>query len=117
VRLGILGPLSVCDGDKVIPIPAAKHRVLLAALLVQANQTVSFDRLAETLWDGGPPAQARAVVRNYALRLRRALGPAVAARIRTRDPGYLIELAAEELDVLRFSGLCRDGIAAGTRGD
>jgi len=66
-----LGPLPVCDEGKAIPVPAAKHRLLLAALLLQANRVISFDRLAEALWDAGPPAQARAAVRAGSLSRRR----------------------------------------------
>jgi DNA-binding SARP family transcriptional activator/tetratricopeptide (TPR) repeat protein len=118
VRLGILGPLSVCvDDGRVITVQAARHRVLLAALLLRANQVASFDHLTETLWDAAPPAHARTTVRNYVMRLRRTLGPALAARIHTRDPGYLIELADDELDVLRFCALFRDGIDMARRQD
>ena len=43
------------------------------------------------------------------MRLRRLLGPAPAARVVTRYPGYLIEAGEEEVDLLRFRRLCREG--------
>lgn len=46
------------------------------------------------------------------MRLRLAVGPDIAARILTRDPGYLCRLGEDELDVLRFEALCREGADA-----
>jgi len=57
--LGVLGPLCVKDAGLVVSIPAAKQRVLLAALLLHASSVMSFDELAETLWDGKPTRAAR----------------------------------------------------------
>lgn len=110
--LGVLGPLSVRHGDVPVSVPPGKLRVLLAELLVHANEVRSFDALGEALWDGAPPPGHRATIRNYVKRLRRVLGPVVGARIVTRDPGYLVELADDELDLLRFTVLCKEGGAA-----
>lgn len=107
---GILGPLLVRDEDVVIEVPAARQRVLLAALLVHAGQVVPADKLAEMAWDGAPPPGATVTLRSHVSRLRRVLGPR--ARLVTRYPGYLIEAGQEEVDLLRFACLCRDGAAA-----
>ena len=113
VRLGILGPLLIVDdaGDQ-IAVAAARQRTLLAALLVRANRIVPVDELVEIVWDRTPPPGAARTLRSYVVRLRQALGPGVAARIRTQDPGYLCRVADDELDVLRFEALCRDGGAS-----
>jgi DNA-binding SARP family transcriptional activator/Tfp pilus assembly protein PilF len=108
----ILGPLLVHDGDEEIAVPAARQRVLLAALLVRAGRSVPADELAEVVWDGSPPAGSAATLRTYVKRLRRVLGPRVGARVVTRYPGYLLDAAEEEADLLRFTRLCRDGGAA-----
>jgi DNA-binding SARP family transcriptional activator/Tfp pilus assembly protein PilF len=106
----VLGPLLVADdAGGEIPVAAARHRALLAALLVRANRAVSVDELAEIVWDGGPPRTAARTLRSYMARLRHTLGPQVAVRIETREPGYLCRVAADELDLLRFEGLCRAG--------
>src|SRR5258708_28078249 len=110
--LGMLGPLTVRPAETEVAVPAAKQRVVLAALLVRANQVVSFDELAEIVWDGGPPPTARVTLRNYVKCLRRLLGPAAAARIVTRDPGYQLRAGQDELDLLRFEYLSRHGTAA-----
>ena len=109
--LAVLGPLVVRPGDADVTVAAAKQRIVLGTLAVQANRVVSFDELAETVWDGSPPPTARVTLRNYVKCLRRLLDPA-GARILTREPGYRLRLDAGELDVLRFAELARDGAAA-----
>jgi DNA-binding SARP family transcriptional activator/tetratricopeptide (TPR) repeat protein len=114
---GVLGPLLVRDGDAVIGISAGRQRVLLAALLMQADAVVSADALAEFLWDGAPPFGAETTLRSHVMRLRRVLGPAAGARVVTRYPGYQIEATEEEVDLLRFRCLCRNGRAAVRAGE
>src|SRR5579875_3247524 len=108
----LLGPLYVADGPAELPVPAPRQRVLLAALLTRAGHPVSVDELAELVWDGRPPSGAPATLRSYVKRLRQALGPAIAPRIVTRPPGYLLEASDEELDLSRFTALCQAGDAA-----
>lgn len=79
---------------------------------MKANRIVPVAELADIVWDGTPPPGARPTLRSYVMRLRRAVGPAVAARIQTRDPGYLCQVADDELDMRRFEALCRQGAAA-----
>jgi DNA-binding SARP family transcriptional activator/Tfp pilus assembly protein PilF len=106
--LAVLGPLSVRTADGEVVIAAAKQRAVLAALLVRANQVVSFGELVEVVWEDTPPPSARATLRNYVKSLRQQLGPA-ASRLVTRDPGYLMRLGEDELDTLRFEALCARG--------
>jgi DNA-binding SARP family transcriptional activator len=114
---GVLGPVLVRYRDSVIEIPAGRQRVLLAALLLQAGAVVPVAALAEAVWDGMPPAGAETTLRSHVMRLRRVLGPAAGARIVTRYPGYLIEAGDEEVDLLRFRRLCREGGMAVRAGD
>jgi DNA-binding SARP family transcriptional activator len=112
----MFGPLSVRPSGEEIVIAAAKQRVVLAALLVHANHVVSYDELAAAVWDVAPPASSRVTLRNYVKSLRQSLGPA-APRLITRDPGYMIRLGPDELDILRFRELCEDGGGAVRRRD
>jgi DNA-binding SARP family transcriptional activator/Tfp pilus assembly protein PilF len=114
---GVLGPLLVRDGDSVIGISAGRQRALLAALLMRAGAVVPADALAEFLWDGAPPFGAETTLRSHVMRLRRVLGPAAGARVVTRYPGYQIEATEEEVDLLRFRCLCRNGGAAVRAGE
>jgi tetratricopeptide (TPR) repeat protein/DNA-binding SARP family transcriptional activator len=109
---GVLGPLLVRDGDAEVEVPAALQRVLLAALLVHAGQTVPADTLAEVVWNGTPPASAATTLRSHVMRLRRVLGPVAGSRVVTRYRGYLLDAGEQEVDHLRFTSLCRDGGAA-----
>ncbi|RDI30166.1 AfsR/SARP family transcriptional regulator [Lentzea flaviverrucosa] len=109
VEFRVLGPLEVlADGEPVF-VPAGRSRVLLATLLLRPNRFVSVDELVDRLWDGEPPTADRAhkTLQTTVLRLRQALGDA--NRVRTTAGGYLVEVAPEELDLLRFRELVRGG--------
>jgi DNA-binding SARP family transcriptional activator len=55
MRFGLLGPLLVDPQTSAVrPVPGVRQRVLLAALLVEANQVVSAEKLAEIVWEGAP---------------------------------------------------------------
>jgi DNA-binding SARP family transcriptional activator/tetratricopeptide (TPR) repeat protein len=119
VRFEVLGPLRVVTsgaGEPVL-VSASRLRVVLAVLLWRVNQPVTVDELSEMAWDGAPPAGASATMRGLILRLRRALGPQAGARIVTRAPGYVIELAGDELDASWFVALGQDTGDAVRAGD
>ena len=112
MRFGLLGPLVlVGEADEVIPVEGARLRVLLAALLLQANTPVAAEALADAVWDGTPPPAAARTLNSHVGRLRRLLG-AQAWRVVTRANGYLVRVEPEELDVLEFERLCRTARAA-----
>jgi DNA-binding SARP family transcriptional activator len=116
VEFGVLGPLKVIDGDRPIPIPSAKLRILLAALLLRAGELVTLDELAEALWGDALPADPRRVVQTYVTRLRKLLGGT--EPIQSRPEGYAIAVAPDEVDVRRFEMLlenARDAAGAGDR--
>ena len=71
----ILGPLEVVRDGVVVELGGRKQRAVLAALLVEANQVVSLDRLLDQLWRDEAPATATATLQTYISQLRRALEP------------------------------------------
>ncbi|MCA1676855.1 MAG: AfsR/SARP family transcriptional regulator, partial [Actinobacteria bacterium] len=88
--------------------------MVLVALLVNAGDVVSTDRLVEVLWGGEPPETASNTVQTYISRLRRVLEPGRAARakdgvLRTRGHGYTLDVAPEAIDSVRFERLARQG--------
>jgi peptide/nickel transport system substrate-binding protein len=101
----ILGPLEVVDGNRELRLAGAKQRVLLAVLLVHANEPVSVDVLTEELWGGEPPPTAVKMVQGYISQLRKVLGDGVLV---TRAPGYLVRVEADGLDASRFERLVAD---------
>ncbi len=65
---------------------------------------------------GRPPPGADVTLRSHVLRLRRVLGPRAGARLVTCSPGYLLQAQDDEVDLLRFRRLCRDGGGAARAG-
>jgi DNA-binding SARP family transcriptional activator/Flp pilus assembly protein TadD len=115
VEFGLLGPFEVVDGGRPLPIPSAKHRTLLAGLLLRPGQLVTVDELAETIWGHTMPADPRKVVQTYIARLRNLLGnPGL---IQTRPNGYVIAVAAEDIDVGRFELLLEQACDAAGGGN
>ena len=116
MEFGLLGPLLVRSTDTPIQVSAGKQRVLLALLLLHANQVVAADDLASAIWPDNPPKTARVTMQNYVMRLRHTLGPAGYERIVSRPAGYLIDVHRGELDVAQFVELQAAGLAAARAG-
>src|SRR4051794_12872222 len=100
----ILGPLEVEGPDRPVRIPPGRQQVILALLLVEANQVVSTEHLVDALWDEQLPDTARTQVQICVSRLRKSLTDAgVEATIDTRPPGYRLRLGNTGLDVRVFT--------------
>jgi DNA-binding SARP family transcriptional activator len=118
VKFGVLGPLEVTADGQALELGGARGRAVLAMLIVHANQVVSADRLIEELWPGQPAGKAAASLQVRLSELRKALRSAGEAdRLATRPPGYLLRVAAAEVDALRFEQLANEGNAALAAGD
>lgn len=113
-RFRILGPLEAIIEGHPVPLPATKHRILLAALLVRANRVVPTVQLIDFVWPGSPPAGARGAIHTYLARLRSALRPAEIIT-RQRD-GYVIELPPTSLDLHHFRRLVTEATNVGSGG-
>ncbi|WP_327087294.1 NB-ARC domain-containing protein [Nonomuraea sp. NBC_01738] len=98
---GVLGPLRVPGGGV---IGAAKHRAVLAALLLSPGRMVPLDRLMSVVWDGAPPASAEQVLRVYVSALRKVVDGIV-----TVPGGYVLGIEADEVDGCRFERLVERG--------
>ena len=90
-----------------VDLGAPKHRALLALLLLEPGRVVSVDRLIDQLWHGEPPAAATSTLQAYVSNLRRVLEPdrsagAPATVLVTRPPGYVLDIAPEQVDAVRF---------------
>jgi DNA-binding SARP family transcriptional activator/WD40 repeat protein len=109
LQFRVLGPFEARLNDRVLPLGGVKQRLVLAALLVQANAVVSVDRLTEVLWGNAPPDDAPRTITKYVYRLRLLFGSATAGILLTRPPGYLLSLQADQLDSAQFAALVSDG--------
>jgi DNA-binding SARP family transcriptional activator/pimeloyl-ACP methyl ester carboxylesterase len=113
VEFGILGPLEVRDENRVLEVRGRK-RALLALLLVNANRTLSIERIVDELWGEFAPGSASKMVQVYVSQLRKLLADGI---LRTRPPGYVLELEPEQLDLHHFERLVGVGRAALAEGD
>src|SRR5512134_2325303 len=104
----ILGGLEVQDGARAVPVRGPRRRALLVHLLLNANEVVPVERLLEDLWGREQPASGISALRVRVSQLRKAIenGEAV---ILTRPPGYVLHVAPDELDALRFERLLAQG--------
>ncbi len=102
----ILGPLEVVEDGRPISIRRGKEQALLAYLLLHANEVVPSGTLIDVLWDERPPPTASKILQNGVSHLRKQLGN---GRLETKDPGYLLRVEKDELDLERFERLAREG--------
>ena len=102
----MLGPITVLVDGRPLPLGAPKQRALLVALLLQAGEVVSRDRLVDAVWGEDPPASAQQSLQVYVHGLRRVLG---AERIETRGAGYRLHAEPVEIDLRRYEQLTRRG--------
>ena len=107
---GLLGPVEAHVNDRVIPLAGARQRLVLALLLLHANQLVPADRLIDELWGTDLPQDPPGALRTQVSRLRRVLGPAGHGLV-TDGGGYRLSLGRAQLDVARFT----DALAAATQ--
>jgi DNA-binding SARP family transcriptional activator len=106
VEFRILGPLEVVEQGRPLKLGGSRQRALLALLLTRANEVVSTDRLIDELWGAQPPKTAANALQYHVSQLRKALAPHEA--IVTQDPGYVIRVGPDELDLLRFERLVEE---------
>src|SRR5262249_8052287 len=82
-----------------------KERLVLAVLLLHANDFVSRERLIDELWGDSPPPTARKAVNVYVSQLRKALTRNGVDPIATEDGGYRIGVGADGLDASQLRQL------------
>lgn len=74
LRINVLGPLEVRDGDRVLALAGMKQRVFLSSLALSPRTAVPVTVLIDMLWSGTPPPTARAKVHAHVCGLRKMLG-------------------------------------------
>src|SRR3712207_4249005 len=98
----VLGPISVEIDGTAVPLPRARHREILAILVLARGRAVSADSLIGDLWDDGRPGTVGAV-RTFVGELRRILEPERPARsaptiLVTEGRSYALRLASTAVD-------------------
>ena len=109
MRYRILGQLEVHNGAGRVQIAQGRQRLLLAVLLVHANEPVSKERLIDALWGESLPPTAVRSLHNHVSALRKALGD---GHLVSEARGYRLVVADGESDAARFIALAERGRAA-----
>ncbi len=105
MRVAVLGDLRVWGDDQQERRLAPRLSQLLLMLVLNLNEVVSTDRLAEAIWEGQQPVGAEHALQTAMFRLRNQLGKAPGAastHLVTRSTGYSLVLAAEGVDSHEF---------------
>ncbi len=108
---GLLGPVEVRVNGRAIEFAGARQRLVLAMLLLAANQQVPAGRLADELWGEALPRDPAGALRTQISRLRRALGPAGDSLI-TVEGGYRLHVQRAQLDATRFEDALAEAATA-----
>ncbi|MGW1866453.1 BTAD domain-containing putative transcriptional regulator [Streptomyces mauvecolor] len=109
MRYLLLGPMGI-DGAETAPA-GPRLRSLLAFLALNAGHTVPAERLVDALYGDEPPAGAPGALQSQVSRLRKSVA------IEYGPAGYRLVADPEDVDVLRFEQLARDGARAREAGD
>lgn len=102
----LLGPLQVHGPDGPLHVPPGRQEIILAGLLLRANQVVGTEHLVDLIWGDDPPKTARTQVQICISRLRKLLDRAARpAAIATRPPGYVLTTEPGNVDAALFTDL------------
>jgi DNA-binding SARP family transcriptional activator len=116
MEIRVLGPVELELDGGPSRLGGPKQRAVLSLLALNANLTVSVDRLIEGLWGEEQPASAAKNVQLYVSQLRKLLVGQRGVEIVTRGRGYELRLDPEAVDALRFERLIGDASEGGRIG-
>ncbi|WP_030406805.1 AfsR/SARP family transcriptional regulator [Streptomyces albus] len=94
LRFAVLGPVRAWRGDQPLNLGSPQQKALLAALLLRGGQTATAEELIDAIWGEEPPEQAKAALRTYASRIRKALGPDASLLV-SESGGYALRTGPE----------------------
>ncbi|TDD17761.1 AfsR/SARP family transcriptional regulator [Nonomuraea diastatica] len=105
LRFGILGEVTVANGEEMLPIRSENQRIILAILLARRRRVVSTDRLIDAVRGERPPSSAPENLRSHICEIRQLVG----GRIDAVAGGYRLRADADEIDIGRFEALVAQG--------
>jgi DNA-binding SARP family transcriptional activator len=112
VEFRILGPLDIAISAGRLELGGTRQQIVLATLLLWANQIVTMDRLLEAIYGEDLPPTSRSQAQIAISALRRGLAKrGSTAVITTRPYGYVIEVGSEQLDSAQFEEFAAEGRA------
>lgn len=110
MRVRVLGPVEVSDGQGWSPVAAARCRAVLGSLVAHGPHSVPVESIVEDVWGDAPPRSAVAQTYGYVHRLRQMLGDRDGAALRRSDAGYLLVEQHAGVDARHFEAAVTDGL-------
>ncbi|WP_344920015.1 AfsR/SARP family transcriptional regulator [Streptosporangium oxazolinicum] len=102
----VLGALEVTASGRQLDLGGSRQQIVLAVLILNANHSVTLDRLVEAIYDDDPPATSRAQVQICISALRRLFSAhGHPEMIVTTRQGYVLRVTADAIDARRFESL------------
>lgn len=118
LRFQILGLVQARQRGVVLPLRGAKHRTLLAVLLLHANRVVPVEQIIDKVWPDRPPQSARNLVHGYVSDIRHMIDRSDReGLLQTTGPGYQLNVERGQLDLQRFEQLVQESRAARDAGE
>ncbi|MER6556538.1 BTAD domain-containing putative transcriptional regulator [Streptomyces sp. NPDC001027] len=106
VRFCLLGSIEASVDGEPVDLGPVRQRSVLAALLADANRSVSADQLIERVWGTRAPQRAPGTLYSYISRLRRALADAGdAVRLSRQSGAYVLAVEETAVDLFLFRRL------------
>jgi DNA-binding SARP family transcriptional activator/tetratricopeptide (TPR) repeat protein len=106
----LLGPVDVLADDGPRQVRGLRRKAVLATLALHGGEVVSAGRLAELIWGMDAPPTAVNTLQAHVSYLRTVLGSKTA--IRTRRPGYLLDLGGDPSDAHAAERLLQQGTSS-----
>lgn len=130
MEVNLLGPLEILRGGVSLTPSAPKLRTVFSLLAIQANNVVRTEQIIDELWEDNPPTSVTTTLQTYIYQLRKLLqvvppdelggggdSDRADVALRTSPFGYVLALAPESLDSLRFERLALQGRSELETGD
>jgi DNA-binding SARP family transcriptional activator/tetratricopeptide (TPR) repeat protein len=108
----LLGPVGVWDAGRPVRVGGRRERTMLAVLLLAGGRLVPVEKMIDAVWGDVPPPTARRQVHSGVSELRRVLGP----RLVTREPGYLLAVEPDAVDLEAFESMAQTARRAAAQG-
>ena len=102
MRVGLLGPVVVEDGSTSTDVRGSRQQGLLALLALHAGTVIANERIVDELWGDDAPANPANALQAVVSRVRKLVG---AGTLAARGTGYVLDVAPEAVDAIRFERL------------
>jgi len=108
VEVRLLGPVTVAGPRGPADLAGPRQRAVIGLLALVAGTVMPSSRLIDALWGEDPPRTALRTLHSHVSRVRHALEACGLPDVLvTREPGYLLQVPRDRVDVHRFEEAVR----------